>query len=909
MRMMRAFVFGVCTALALIAAASDRHGSTEERSAEQRSTQGLSDLPQAAQSMISAALGQRITAYAVRKQSGGLQADNTEQHLRSHFAAREIEVHSGSADWRIKLERFGYGANLKPLARAVPEAIGNRVEYQRGSLTEWYINGPVGLEQGFTLSRPPGQSNGQELTLELALSGNLVAIKGDDQQVTLKDAAGTPRLRYSGLRAQDSNGRELAARFEVQGQRLLVRVDDRYARYPIVVDPWVQTAELTASDGAAADQFGWSVSTSGNTVVVGSPFHTVGLNLSQGTAYVFVEPPGGWTSMTQTAELAASDGAALTFFGSSVAISGDTIVVGAGGTTVNGNPHQGAAYVFVKPGNGWKNMNQNAKLTSSDGYVGDDFGASVAISGNTVVVGAPYASIGSDFQQGAAYVFVKPGGGWANMTQTAKLTSSDGAASDIFGGSVAVDGATIVVGASEASVSGNTSAGKVYAFVQPGNTWTNMTQTAEFTASDAISDDYMGTSVAINGNTVVAGSPSDYSGSAYVFVEPPGGWTDTTQTAELTPSGVGSQLLLGTSVAVNGSTVMAGAVAASVGGNPYEGVLYVFTEPPGGWADENQVSKLTSSDGGAGDYFGRSLSISSTTEAVGAPFHAVGLKLAQGAAYVFQPLNSRPTETSLSPSSAVVGGPGFQLKVGGTLFVPGAVVTWNGSPRSTTFVSSTVLQAQILASDIATVGNFTVKVTNPPPGGGNSNGMTFSVNNPVPGIGSLSPNKGLAGGSSFTLTVNGSNFVSSSKVYWNSDKLTTTFVSNAVLQANVPSSEIKTAGTASVTVVTPGPGGGTSNSKTFNIYNPVPGLTSSSPSSIKAGSPAFTMNVYGSNFVATSQVLWNGAARTTTYVGPGKLEAKILRSDVAKAGTAKVTVTNPAPGGGTSNALTFTINQ
>ncbi|MGH9498795.1 MAG: IPT/TIG domain-containing protein [Terriglobales bacterium] len=899
MRIIRALVFAVCAALALNAAGSDQHAAAP----------GLSGVPAAAQATISAALGKRIPAYAARKQSGRFLAVNAEQHLRSTFTAREIEVRSGSVTWRMALERYGYGADLEPLATAVPEADGNRIQYRRGALTEWYINGPIGLEQGFTINRPPGQSRGQELTIELALSGNLSARKDDDQQVTLRDAAGESRLRYSGLQARDCTGRELASRLEVERQRLLLHVNDRNARYPIIVDPWVQTAELTASDGAAGDQFGWSVSASGNTVVVGAPFHAVGLNLSQGAAYVFVEPPSGWTSMKQTAELVASDGAALSFFGSSVAISGDTIVVGAGGSTVHGNPHQGAAYVFVKPGNGWKNTTQNAKLTASDGYVGDDFGAAIAISGNTVVVGAPYASIGSDFQQGAAYVFVQPNGGWANMTQTAKLTASDGNASDIFGGSVAVDGNTVVAGASEASVSGNNSAGKAYLFVQPNNAWTNMTQTAELTASDAMTDDYLGSSVAVSGNTAIAGAPSDYSGAAYVFVKPPGGWTDAAQTAELTPTGVTSPLLLGTSVAVNETTVMAGAVATKVNGNPYEGALYMFAEPPGGWIDENQSAKLISSDGGAGDYFGRSVSLSGNVEAIGAPFHTFGLKLAQGAAYVFQAPNPRPSETSLSPSSAIVGGPGFQLTVGGTNFVTGAVVTWSGSARSTTYVSSTVLQAQILASDIAKLGNVTVKVTNPPPGGGNSNGLTFSVQNPVPKIDSLSPSKAQAGGPTFTLTVNGSNFVSSSKVYWNSDKLTTTFVSSTVLKANVPASEIKTAGTASVVVFNPTPGGGTSNAKSFTIYNPVPSLTSLNPSRIKAGSLSFTLSIYGSGFVTASQALWNGSARATTYVGAGKLEAKILKSDVAKAGTAKVTVSNPTPGGGTSNALTFTITQ
>jgi hypothetical protein len=890
-------LFAVVTAMA---AASDQH----------RPAHGLLDLPPAAQSAISATLGHGLTAYAVRKEPAGLQADNTQQHLLSTFTAKEVEVRSGAAMLRMKLEAYGYGAALMPVAQAIPEAEANRVQYRRGVLTEWYINGPVGLEQGFTIGRPPRQSKGQELTIELAFSGNL-AVFHNDRQVTLKDDAGEPLLRYSGLEAHDSTGRELAARLEVQGQHLLLRVDDRNARYPIVVDPWVQTAELTASDGGAGDQFGLSVSISGNTVVVGAPFHTVGNNLGQGAAYVFVEAASGWSSMTQTAELVASDGATNAYLGTSVAISGNTIVVGADGTTVQGNPHQGAAYVFVEPANGWGNMTETAKLVASDGYVGDNFGASIAISGSALVVGAPYASIGSNYQQGASYVFVQPGNGWANMTQTAKLTSSDGAVADIFGDSVAMDENTVVIGASGASLSGMAYAGKAYVFVQPGSGWTDMTQTAELTASDATADSYFGSSVAVSGNTAVVGAPSDFSGAAYVFVEPTGGWTDTTQTAELAPGAVGSLLLMGTSVALNGNTIMAGATGATVQGNAYEGLLYVFLEQPeqNGWADENQTGQVTSSDGGAGDYFGRSVSMSGNAGVIGAPFHQVGLNEAQGAVYVFQPLNSRPNETSLSPSSTIVGGPGFQLSVGGTNFVQGAVVNWNKSPRSTTFVSSTEVQAQILSSDIATVGNFYVTVTNPPPGGGKSNGLTFAVNNPVPGIGSLMPDKALAGGPSFTLTVNGGNFVEKSKIYWNGAPLTTTFVSSAVLTATVPPKDIAKAGTASVTVVNPQPGGGTSNAETFYIYNPVPSLTSLSPSSIKAGSPAFTLIIHGSGFVTTSQALWNGSPRTTTYTSPGKVKAQILASDVAQAGTAQVTVSNPKPGGGTSNALTFTIKQ
>jgi len=898
MRMSRSLLFALFAAVIATAATSDQHNAAR----------GLSNLPPAAQSAISATLGHGLAAYAVRREPAGLQADNAQQHLLSKFTAKEVEVRSGLAVWRMNLEGYGYGTELTPVAQVIPEADANRVQYRRGALTEWYINGPVGLEQGFTISRPLRQSKGQELTIDLAFSGNL-AVFHDAQQVTLKDDAGQPLLRYSGVEAHDSTGRELAARLEVQGQHLLLRVDDHNARYPIIVDPWVQTAELTASDGGLGDEFGLSVSISGSTVVVGAPFHNVGNNLAQGAAYVFVEPANGWSSMTQTAELVASDGATDAYFGSSVAISGNTIVVGADGTTVQGNPHEGAAYVFVKPANGWSNMTQTAKLTASGGYVGDDFGESIAISGNTLVVGAPYASIGSNYQQGASYVFVQPGSGWTDMTQTAKLTSSDGAANDIFGNSVAIDGTTLVVGASDAAVSGNSNAGKAYVFVQPGSGWTDMTQTAELTASDVMPDSYLGSSVTISGNTVVAGAPSDFSGAAYVFVEPTGGWTDTTQTAELTPGAIASLLLMGTSVAIDGNTVMAGAASATVGHNPSQGALYVFLESANGWSDENQTTQLISSDGGVGDHFGRSLSMNGNSEVVGAPFHQVGLNLAQGAAYVFQPSNPYPNETSLSPSNTAAGGPGFQLTVGGTNFVQGSVVSWNDSPRTTTYVSSTQLQAQILASDIATVGYYKVRVNNPPPGGGNSNRMTFTVNNPVPGIGSLTPNKGLAGGPSFTLTVNGSNFVQKSKVYWNGAQLTTTFVSSTVLTATVPARDIAKAGTASVTVVNPQPGGGTSNAKTFYIYNPVPSLSSLIPSSTRAGSPAFTLIIHGSNLVPTSQALWNGSPRTTTYNGPGRVEAQILKSDVAKAGTAQVTVSNPKPGGGTSNALTFTIKQ
>jgi len=272
-----------------------------------------------------------------------------------------------------------------------------------------------------------------------------------------------------------------------------------------------QTAKLTASDGAASDQFGTSVAIGGDTVVIGAWQDDIGSNGDQGSAYVFVKPDGGWADMTQTAKLAASDGAAIDQFGFSVAIGGDTIVVGA----FADDSYKGSAYVFVKPVGGWADMTQTAKLTASDGAATDLFGASMAISGDTIVVGAYADDIGSNGDQGSAYVFVKPGGGWADMTQTAKLTASDGAAFDYFGWSVAISGDTIVVGAYGAASSN----GSAYVFVKPDGGWADMTQTAKLTASDGAASGSLGRSVAISGDTIVGGAygADSYKGSAYVF--------------------------------------------------------------------------------------------------------------------------------------------------------------------------------------------------------------------------------------------------------------------------------------------------------------------------------------------------------------------------------------------------------
>jgi hypothetical protein len=344
---------------------------------------------------------------------------------------------------------------------------------------------------------------------------------------------------------------------------------------------WTQSAVLVPSDGLSTDLFASSVAISGNTIVVGSPPYTSCNSCGPGRAYVFVEPAGGWSGqLTETAELRASDtttgGAAL---GSSVSISSDTVVAGAPGEM------PGAAYVFVKPVNGWVNMTQNAKLNASNGEVDNQFGASVSTTGCTIVIGAPYAGVLS--AAGAAYVFTEPAGGWKNMTQTATLIASDGASYDRLGQAVAVSGNTAVAGAPDA-VGRTANAGAAYIFVEPAGGWKNMTQTAKLIAPDGQKEDMFGSAVAISSSTAVIGAPQRSpgwlnsrgypawwkAGGAYVFTKSGSGWNQASVQV-LNGSDAHNDDLLGSSVAVSGDLVITGAPYLG----KYLGAAFVFVKP------------------------------------------------------------------------------------------------------------------------------------------------------------------------------------------------------------------------------------------------------------------------------------------------------------------------------------------
>ncbi len=584
--------------------------STLALAADKKSPTKLSDLPAEAQWGVSAALGSDMREYHVRLTREGYQVENPGQKLNARFGSLGLDVQAESTHFGMSVRGYGYGTALTPVHHVRPSAGSNRVEYRRGALTEWYVNGPLGLEQGFTLSRRPGKANGQPLRIAMDLSGDLsAATEGSGMKLTRNN--GVTVLRYAGLTARDANGKELTASLVIEPKKLLLEIDDSAACYPVTIDPTIQNFTLTASNVENGDEFGISVAIDGNTVVVGTS--VVG-PMQEGAAYVFVKPANGWRNMTQTAALTSSDEQNGDSFGNSVAVSGNSIVVGAARATVNGNNQQGAAYVFVKPTNGWTNMTETAKLTPSDGAPFAYFGTAIAIRGNTVVVGSP-SSNSVNAGPGTAYVFVEPVNGWIDMTQTAELAASDGTTFDDFGYAVSVSSSTIIVGGGQCS---SGCPGTAYIFQEPANGWVDMTETAELTASNVTGPSAFASSVSISGDTAVVGDPfpDQVSGGAvYVFVEPSGGWINMNQTAELTDGDTGSYACFGNSVSITGDVILAGDECIKA----YTGAAYLFLKPAGGWQNSSHFAlKLSVPFRYQTDFFGSGVAISGTTGIIGA---------------------------------------------------------------------------------------------------------------------------------------------------------------------------------------------------------------------------------------------------------------------------------------------------
>jgi hypothetical protein len=374
--------------------------------------------------------------------------------------------------------------------------------------------------------------------------------------------------------------------------------------------------KIIPGDGEMLDFFVRSVCISGDYSIVAADLDDDN-GYNSGSAYIFRREGTEWI---EEAKLLPHDGAPIDYFGASVSISGDVVVIGANNDDDLGSG-SGSAYIFRRVDTSWI---EEAKLTPADGAEADHFGVSVSVSGGYAIIGA-FWDDDRGVESGSAYVFRNEGTSWI---EEAKLTAGDGSAQDYFGFSVSISGDYAVVGAYRDDDNGDES-GSAYVFRREGTTWV---EEAKLAPSDGAAVDFFGYSVSISGDYTIVGAyhDDDYgdeSGSAYIFRREGKSWIEETK---LTASDAAADDLFGFSVSVSGDYAIVGAFQDDDAGNE-SGSAYMFKHEGATWVD---VAKIIASDGAADDDFGLSVSISGDNAiagALGGDDHG----FSSGSAYVF----------------------------------------------------------------------------------------------------------------------------------------------------------------------------------------------------------------------------------------------------------------------------------
>ena len=397
-----------------------------------------------------------------------------------------------------------------------------------------------------------------------------------------------------------------------------------------------QRTKLTVTDGAANDQFGSAVAVSGETAVVGAP-GADGPVRSETQGPIADQGAAytfgcGFVEQQMLSPRAASPGDQI---GLAVAVDGDTAVVGAPGFDEGTVKNRGTAYVFVRRDGVWT---EQAQLAGTFGYIGDEFGRAVAIAGNTIVVGAPLDDFTGRMDNGTAYVFVRSGTTWREQT---RLSAADGANGDLFGAAVAISGDRVAVGAYGADVDGKADQGAVYLFTRAGGAWT---PEIKRTANDGASGDQFGRAVALDRAVLLAGAPAakvgnnEDQGAAYVFGETIAVFQ---APVKLTAADGAANERFGSAVALDGGTALVGAPQAKVS----QGAAYVFVNRSTPIIQRWPLqAKLTARDGPHSDLFGWAVAISDDTAVIGAIVSSFSILQTKESAYVFARSDTRWTE-------------------------------------------------------------------------------------------------------------------------------------------------------------------------------------------------------------------------------------------------------------------------
>jgi hypothetical protein len=681
--------------LLLIAAVGVFEGGLGERSSSSAGARerlpgvrALESLPVALKGVASSSLGASHPAYGVTASRGGFAANNPSQNLRMKFSRFGVGVTSGKLRIGLALDAVGYGALRALGTPAMPRANGNRVSYSHAGIDEWYVNGPLGLEQGFTIARPRGARNSTQLMLGIAVRGNARAsLQSDRRAVTLARAGAAP-LNYGALSVTDARGHKLPASLSLKAGQIVITIDTRGGTYPLRVDPLVEQQKLSVGDEIGAEPFGGesfggrlgasvALSEDGSTALVGAS----GDDENVGAAFVYTRSGSNW--IQQGPKLTVPAKSELfgpgNKFGASVALSAD------GSTALIGS-NTGAS-VFTRSGGVWSQ--QGGKLTNgfSPSELGHGKAVSVALSadGDTALIassegllvftrsGEVWSQQGGKLTEAGSSAALSADGNTALMagsegvlafTRSGGVWSQQGGKLTKVGSSVALsgDGNTALIAGSE----------RVLVFVQSGGVWSQQgSELTEGASSVALSGD---------GNTALIGEASEH--MTWVFTRSGSTWT---QGPKLTGAGEVGATKFGASVALSGA-----GTTALVGGpldNGLEGAAWVFTRSGEEWMQP--TGKLT---GGA--YFGWSVAISGdgNTALVGEPTESGFV----GAAFVFTRSHGTWTLTQkLTPGgpagdsyfgysvalsrdgkTALVGGPGDEAFVGAAWVFSRSGETW-----------------------------------------------------------------------------------------------------------------------------------------------------------------------------------------------------------------------------------------
>jgi len=639
-----ACVVALILGLALLLASPFALSSGRRQSS--RPAPGLSSLPTGLQAVASGAIGAASTAYAASPVRAGFVAGNPVQRLRLRFGADGVRVHSAHATIGLALDAIGEGSSLRAVGRVAPSSHANRVTYRHPGFIEWFANGPLGLEQGFSIQRAPSRLGDGPLTLVMGLSGGMRASVLAGRRSLALSGAGGASLHYGGLMATDASGHQLEAWLQLRGHRLMLRVDARHARYPIEIDPFVQQgASLTGGGEWGEGEFGASVALSadGSTALIGAPED----DFRVGAAWVFTRSGSTW--FQQGSKLTGAGERGEGRFGTAVALSADGNAALIGG--IGDDKDTGAVWVFTRSGSTWSQ--QGEKLVGSSPELEGRFGQSVSLSGDgaTALIGCgPFYGNG-----GGAWVFTRTGSTWSQ--QGPRINPSGEVGEGSFGKSVALssDGETALIGAP----GDDSGAGAVWAFTRSGEEWAQQGSKltgGEESGSGGFGEGDFGYSVALSaeGNTALVGGPADTneSGAAWAFVRSGSTWAQ--QGPKLTTGeGVnGYYAEFGRSVALSGSGNTAliggrGAVFERSGSTWVEAQRSLFT----GESPEHEFGE------------GVALSADGATALIGSPNATVGNEGSAGRAYAYTSLPQAPRVVPAAASSITAGSAILNAKV------------------------------------------------------------------------------------------------------------------------------------------------------------------------------------------------------------------------------------------------------